>query len=334
MKLSICVTTHNRLAFLKLLLEQLQKVSFTSFEIIVSDDSTNDETENYFRDNPLPGIRYFRNSSNLGPYQNSNACIARAKGEWIQIVNDDDQINPGYLSGITPLLDQDDIVMITGKTIIEGKNAESVTKLHQEKLNKLGLSEPGIYDGKKLIPGSLIHGNPFVFSHTIFRREAAISIGGFNSRLRYAGDFNLWLNLLRKGKCYVTDTRMGMYFVHDSNAVVNEGRWTPFSEFMYEKMYFAKDVKSYCAKEEYSAYMLEIRKEFPAALFFSAKILKREELYKSLKTLIGQYGLRPYYFSAKSIFFSLLNVLPAPVAAGTYHFFRRRKLRLSGNSLL
>ncbi len=322
MKLSVCIPTYNRLGFLLILLEQLRKVQFSSFEIIIGDDSTNNETEEYFKINHFPGVKYFRNYGNLGEFKNCNACLARAQGEWVQVINDDDQVDPAYLSAIVPLLENKDAVLITGKTIFEGDGAEEIKKLHQEKLERMGLSCAGVFDGARLISNILLNGNPFVFSHTLFRRETAISHSGFDNNLGYAGDINLWLRILRSGNCIISDAVMGKYIVHHSNSLAGKGKWNLFAELWHEKLYYAGYVKNNCAANQYPAYINELRKQFPAAIFIAGKILKRKELCISIKELVKQNHLSPYP-NARGILFSVLNLLPQPLAAGTYHLLKK-----------
>ncbi|MDX2046818.1 MAG: glycosyltransferase, partial [Chitinophagaceae bacterium] len=287
MKLSICVPTYNRLKSLLLLLESLKKISYDpgSYEILISDDSTNNETRDYFATHSFPNITYYKNFTNLGQFRNCSACVSRAKGEWVQIVHDDDEINPAYLESIAPLFEQKDAVIIAGKTIILGEQSEETVKKHQAKLDKIGFTGPVSVDGKELILKILLHGNPFIFSHTIFRREIALSHGSFNNELRYVGDINLWLRILSSGKCYFSNTVMGNYLIHDANSLIGVGEWNLYTEFLCEKISYANHIKQHCSAQEYATYIHDISKEIPQALFVAENILKRKELHIRLTDL-------------------------------------------------
>src|SRR5215470_3166789 len=90
-KISICIPTFQRVNFLKRLLDSISVQSFKDFEVIVTDDSPEDdvrklsqEYENKF------SLRYFKNVVPLGTPANWNQAIRHARGEWIKLMHDDD----------------------------------------------------------------------------------------------------------------------------------------------------------------------------------------------------------------------------------------------------
>lgn len=88
---SICIPTYNQDEFLRKTLLTTREQSFQDFEIIVSDDSTNDRVQNLVKEfeNLLP-IRYFRQTQPLGSAANWNFCMDAAKGQWIKFMHHDD----------------------------------------------------------------------------------------------------------------------------------------------------------------------------------------------------------------------------------------------------
>jgi glycosyltransferase involved in cell wall biosynthesis len=217
-KLSICIPTHNRINKLIELISIFNSINNPRIEVLISDDSTNDDTENYFSSNIFEGIKYFRNYTNLGQFKNCNACIARAKGEWIQILHDDDDIDISYLNEILPFLDDRELVIITGNSeIIELSKNQGVAIAHQKKLAEFGITYNKPIKGFDFKQRILKYGNPLVFSHTIFRKEVAISHGGFDTNLKFIGDLDLWLKLLKSGDLLFLNNKFGSYYLHGDN---------------------------------------------------------------------------------------------------------------------
>jgi len=178
-------------------------------EVVIGDDAA---TATLGSELP-PGVVYLWDGSRRGQYGNTNRCIAAASGEWIVALNDDDTLAPSILDliGAAPSA----AVIATGKTVWAGAGAEQVERIHAAKLESLRL--PGTLASADTVSCLLTWGNPFVCSHTAFRRSVAMHLGGFNDELKYVGDFDLWLRLARHGSLSMADVVVGEYRLHETN---------------------------------------------------------------------------------------------------------------------
>jgi len=89
--ISICIPAYKRTEFLERLLGSIARQIFRNFEVIVTDDSPDQEVktlcekyEGQFQ------LRYFRNARALGSPENWNEAIRRSEGAWIKVMHDDD----------------------------------------------------------------------------------------------------------------------------------------------------------------------------------------------------------------------------------------------------
>jgi glycosyltransferase involved in cell wall biosynthesis len=89
-KLSICIPTFKQAEKLRVLLNSIEIQTFRNFEVIVSDDSPDDEVENLCKGNYLFEINYFRNPVAKGSPENWNAVVKLARGEWVKLIHHDD----------------------------------------------------------------------------------------------------------------------------------------------------------------------------------------------------------------------------------------------------
>lgn len=87
---SICIPTYNNLEAFKRCLDSVLKQKFSDYELIVSDDSTNEEINNYLRTLSLPQLTYLRNTPALGSPSNWNNTLRHAKRKYIKILHHDD----------------------------------------------------------------------------------------------------------------------------------------------------------------------------------------------------------------------------------------------------
>ncbi|MBS1730966.1 MAG: glycosyltransferase family 2 protein [Bacteroidetes bacterium] len=90
-EISICIPAYKRVHFLQRLLDSIEKQIFKEFEVVITDDSPDDQVQNLVdRYSGKFVLRYFKNEKPLGTPANWNACIDKASGEWIKIMHDDD----------------------------------------------------------------------------------------------------------------------------------------------------------------------------------------------------------------------------------------------------
>lgn len=90
---SIYLTTYNRLNYLKRSLQSLQNQDYTNIEIIICDDCSTDETEDYVQTIMKEDSRiiYLKNETNQGPSFSRNRAIEQANGVFITGLDDDDE---------------------------------------------------------------------------------------------------------------------------------------------------------------------------------------------------------------------------------------------------
>jgi len=97
-KLSICIPTFNRAAFLtKALTHVLNDCKFPfAYEVVVSDNASTDNTRDIveqFREKGLP-IHYFRQVENVGYERNLTGVFRRGRGDYLVYLSDDDLLIP------------------------------------------------------------------------------------------------------------------------------------------------------------------------------------------------------------------------------------------------
>lgn len=93
-KVSICIPTYNQVEYLKKCIQSVLAQDYKDYEIVVSDDSTNTDVEDFISSiQSIASVRYYKNSPSLGPPSNWNFAITKANGEYIKILHHDDFFN-------------------------------------------------------------------------------------------------------------------------------------------------------------------------------------------------------------------------------------------------
>jgi glycosyltransferase involved in cell wall biosynthesis len=94
---SVVIPTHNRAHLLGRAVRSVLRQTFLDFELIVVDDASADDTTSIINGFPDKRIKYIRHGSNLGGPAARNTGITNARGDYIGLLDDDDEWFPEKL---------------------------------------------------------------------------------------------------------------------------------------------------------------------------------------------------------------------------------------------
>lgn len=95
--LSIIIPTRERAGTLKYTLASALDQQSRDYEVVVSDNASEDDTPNVVKDFNDPRVKYYRTSTRLSMCDNYEFALSKAKGDYVIIVGDDDGVIPGML---------------------------------------------------------------------------------------------------------------------------------------------------------------------------------------------------------------------------------------------
>lgn len=90
MKLSVIIPTKNRCATLEHTLKTIMNQSYEDFEVIVSDNFSEDGTRKVVEHYSDGRIKYYRTESRLGMSENWERALSKATGDYVTCLGDDD----------------------------------------------------------------------------------------------------------------------------------------------------------------------------------------------------------------------------------------------------
>jgi glycosyltransferase involved in cell wall biosynthesis len=106
---------YNGLPFVKNLLDCLLLQTFSDFELVISDNASDDGTEELCREYAArdPRIRYHRNAQNIGLIPNFNRVFELARAPYYKWMAADDLLEPTYLEVCLPPVRDDATVSVS-----------------------------------------------------------------------------------------------------------------------------------------------------------------------------------------------------------------------------
>lgn len=117
-KLSICIATYNRAAFIGMTLDSIIGQATSDCEIVVSDNASTDNTElvvsEYAR--RFDRLRYIKQDTNKGFDRNYDCAVELARGKYCWLFSDDDLMKPGAVTTVLEALRRDySLVLVNGE---------------------------------------------------------------------------------------------------------------------------------------------------------------------------------------------------------------------------
>jgi glycosyltransferase involved in cell wall biosynthesis len=192
-EVSVLMLTYNRPGFIGTAIESILSQDFKEWELLVVHDGPNQEIpvimEEWQRRDDR--IRYFRRPVPGNIAQASNFGLTQAQGEYIAVLDDDDYWrSPDKLSRQTAFLERQPDHSCCGGGVI-------VVDLEGRELMRYLKPEQDVQIKRRALMA-----NPMVHSATMYRRQAALDVGGYDETLAGFQDWDLWLKLGKKGKLY------------------------------------------------------------------------------------------------------------------------------------
>lgn len=194
-KVSICVPAYNNVKEVERLLSSVLEQAYDDYEVVITDDSDNDDIEEMIQGMSDTRIRYVRNAKKLGHIFNWNEAIDQAKGDYIKIMFSDDWFTyPDSLAEFVEMLDSHPEADFAFSGNLQVSDNESYKrKISEVFIPRLKEDWRNIYLGNEI-------GAP---SDTIYRRNGI----KFDEKSNWASDLELYLQLLYKNPNFVWTER-------------------------------------------------------------------------------------------------------------------------------
>lgn len=197
---SVVIPLYNKEGCIVKTLDSVLAQSFDDFEVIVVDDGSTDGSVAFVKAVQDPRIKLI-SQKNGGPSSARNTGIRAAQGEMVAFIDADDIWMPDYLREMNSLIEEYPDAVIFGMNygVIKG--------------NRKVCEETASYRG--YLDGSW-RSFPFFFwtSSTSCRRSELVRLGGFDERMMYGEDCDMWYRLLLEGKGAI-DSRVFAYYNKD-----------------------------------------------------------------------------------------------------------------------
>ena len=191
MNISVIIPTFNRKETLKRAIQSVVMQSYTPYEIIVIDDGSDDGTKEWLKDN-FPNVKYIY-QMNSGVSSARNKGIKFARGDWIALLDSDDEWFPSKLKDQANEIELNPAAKFLHTNEIWIRNGVRVNQMKKHK-------KYGGYIFEKCLDMCRI--SP---SSVLIKKDIFDEIGMFDETLKVCEDYDLWLRFASKYPVHFLD---------------------------------------------------------------------------------------------------------------------------------
>jgi glycosyltransferase involved in cell wall biosynthesis len=209
-KVSVIIPTHNRVNSLTAAVNSVLSQTFQDFELIIVNDASTDETNNYLTQlvESDTRIKFISNTTSLGGSQSRNSGIYASHGEWLAFLDDDDIWLPEKLEKQLNALEAEP------NSVACSANYRVNYPLKIKKI----VNTPQNVTLDALLKANVLGGA----SVCMCQADLLKSIGGFDGKLKSAQDWDVWVRLREVGFIISVPEVLVEYFVHFNVRISND----------------------------------------------------------------------------------------------------------------
>lgn len=179
--ISVLLSVYNDDENIKKSVDSILSQSYKNIELLVIDDGSTDKTYEILNGINDGRLKIFRNKKNLGLTKCLNILIKKSQGKILARQDSDDISLPRRLEVQYNILHEAQLDACTTRAFIKNTKKSIPRYSH-------------------LLPINFVikYKNPFIHGTLMIRKNAVLNIGMYDENLKYAQDYKLFIELLKK----------------------------------------------------------------------------------------------------------------------------------------
>ena len=212
-RVTALIGAYNNQATLERAARSMLAQTVGDLELLIVDDGSEDETatvaEGIAKGDPR--VRVLRMPENVGIAGSLNAALAQARSPFVAVLDADDWSEPERLERQLQAASEDPTIAVVGCRMREvdeqGRELAPRTKFVSGDVNR-----------------ALMWFNPIPNTSALLRRDAALDLGGYDPRYRWAPEYDLWLRLAERHRLVALDEVLATRQMSTANVAATRER--------------------------------------------------------------------------------------------------------------
>lgn len=225
---SVMIPTYNSAVFLQRTLESVlsQDPGARQMQIEVIDDSSSDDPRSIVEALGSGRVAFYSQPAHVGQIANLSACIERSRGEIVHLLHGDDYVLPGFYAALERGFASDpEIGAAFCRWVIVDSDDRTVSEAEpeQDHAGPLENALERLASEQRIVTPSIA-----------VRRSVWECLGGFDSRLRCAEDWEMWVRIAARFPVWYEPAVLAAYRQHAGSTTARSSRNA--DELRYSKM--------------------------------------------------------------------------------------------------
>ncbi|WP_375415485.1 glycosyltransferase [uncultured Bradyrhizobium sp.] len=242
-KVSVAIKSFNHAAFIGQTIRSILEQSFQDFEIVVTDDGSTDGTPDVVRTFRDPRIDLYVSEHNRGISNAMNATIARARGEFVAILNSDDFALPGRLERQVAFLDAHPKIAVVFGMPLTVDESGAPTENYFDFRAPLRFPD---FSRQTWLRFFFFHCNILCAPTAMIRRQVYTELGSYDPRLTNLQDLDMWVRLSAGHAIHVMSEELTAFRIRNDNQNASAPRSDTLLRSQFE---YAQILKRYRAMD-------------------------------------------------------------------------------------
>lgn len=290
--ISVVIPLYNKEKSILMTIQSVINQSYTDFELLIIDDGSTDGGGAIAASYPDTRIRVIH-QQNRGVCAARNRGIQEAKGEYIALLDADDQWDMKYLEEQMQMVADFPEAAMWGINFAELNEGKLIRKL-----------ETGLPDGYRGYVENYFEmpdrvSDLLCSSSVVIRKEVFEKVGYFDERIRYSEDIDMWYRIISNYQVAFYDRYMVHYLYDAENRTMNRARllkyWLPYYVDKYKDPLFRHNKVFYCWIMRWAAVRIKTIYFNNEEQHADAKVASRKLDYSQLPIKYRFELLTPYW---------------------------------------
>jgi len=228
--ISVIIPSYNHEKYIQRCIDSVVNQSCPDWELIIIDDGSKDNSNEIIASYVDKRITHIK-QENSGAHNAINKGLTLATGEYLTILNSDDEFHPLRFEMCINTFEQDANIdfISTWINIVDEKSQlkgvkEAWRNMHPWEIKNTNLT---FLDSNDYSLNALMANFVSTTSNMIFKRTVYEQVGGMRN-LRFTHDWDFLLRVCSKFNCYNLEHSLLNYRVHGANTISSNRKWMLF----------------------------------------------------------------------------------------------------------
>jgi glycosyltransferase involved in cell wall biosynthesis len=200
--ITVIMPVYNSEHYIREAIESILNQTFTDFQFLIIDDASTDQTISIINSYKDPRIDLIEKVKNTGYTKSLNLGLKKARGKYIARMDSDDISLPERFEKQVAFLESNLDYVLCGT---------SYSILGEDRI----IAVPNSFEEIKF---NLLRGNCIAHPTVMLRNEVLLKHGlKYNPKMEPSEDYDLWVQLLSKGKLHNLKEDLLLYRMHNSS---------------------------------------------------------------------------------------------------------------------